>query len=182
VSSDRLCHLRVALPGIWLSLSSLERDHVTVVPPWYLVVLVAYWVIFVHRKETQWRSYEYSLSINKLLTGEERAQWPWSWSSIGRCSALRVCVRLEKNTQCGRLWPQYARMNWLIFSYLICLGSLDITDCIATGYSLDGWWVGVRVPVRVRSFSPCRPDLFWYPPSLLSNGYRRGGGGSFYRG
>jgi hypothetical protein len=44
---------------------------------------------------------------------------------------------------------------------------------IATGYGLDGQGIGFRVPVEARIFiSPCRPDRFWGPPSLLSNGYR----------
>jgi hypothetical protein len=43
---------------------------------------------------------------------------------------------------------------------------------IATGYGLDGWGGGVWVPVEARfSSSPRRPDRFWGPPSLLSNGY-----------
>jgi hypothetical protein len=44
---------------------------------------------------------------------------------------------------------------------------------IATGYGLDDWGVGVRVPVRLRIFSPPNcPDRLWSPPNLLSNGYR----------
>jgi hypothetical protein len=47
---------------------------------------------------------------------------------------------------------------------------------IVTGYGLDGWGVGVRVPLGSRIFiSPYRPDRFWGPPNLLSNVY----GGSF---
>jgi hypothetical protein len=43
---------------------------------------------------------------------------------------------------------------------------------IVAGYGLDDVGVGVRVPVGVRVFSsPHRPDWFWGPPSLLSNGY-----------
>jgi hypothetical protein len=44
---------------------------------------------------------------------------------------------------------------------------------IATGYELYGRRVGVRGPVGARIFS-CRrrPDRFWGPPSILSNGYR----------
>jgi hypothetical protein len=38
---------------------------------------------------------------------------------------------------------------------------------------LDDRGVGVRVPIGSRIFSsPRRPDRFWGPPSLLSNGYR----------
>jgi hypothetical protein len=44
---------------------------------------------------------------------------------------------------------------------------------IATGHGLDERGVGVRVPVGSRIFSsPRRPDRFWSPPNLLSNGYR----------
>jgi hypothetical protein len=44
---------------------------------------------------------------------------------------------------------------------------------IATGYGLEGRGVRFRVPVGARNFSsPRRPDRFWGPPSLLSNGYR----------
>jgi hypothetical protein len=51
--------------------------------------------------------------------------------------------------------------------------SRDSAVGIATGYGLDGRGVGIRVPVGARIFSsPRRPDGFWGPPSLLSNGYR----------
>jgi hypothetical protein len=44
---------------------------------------------------------------------------------------------------------------------------------IATGYGLDQRGNGVRVPGGPRFLSfPRRPDRFWYPSSLLSNGYR----------
>jgi hypothetical protein len=43
----------------------------------------------------------------------------------------------------------------------------------ATGYGLDSRVVGVRVPVGSKIASILRrPDRFWGPPSLLSNGYR----------
>jgi hypothetical protein len=45
---------------------------------------------------------------------------------------------------------------------------------IATDYGLDDRGVGVRVPVGARIFTtPCRPDWFWGPPSIVTNGYRR---------
>jgi hypothetical protein len=51
-------------------------------------------------------------------------------------------------------------------------GSRDSSVGIATGYGLDDRGVRVRVPVGVRIFSfTRRPDLFWGPPSLLSNRY-----------
>jgi hypothetical protein len=52
------------------------------------------------------------------------------------------------------------------------LASRDSTVGIATGYGLDGQGVGVQVPVGSRIFSsPRRPDRFWGPFNLLSNGY-----------
>jgi hypothetical protein len=51
--------------------------------------------------------------------------------------------------------------------------SPDVAVCIATGYGLDGQGNGVRVPVEVRFFNSARrPDQFWGPPNLPSNGYR----------
>jgi hypothetical protein len=51
--------------------------------------------------------------------------------------------------------------------------SRDTVVGIATGYGLDDREVGVRVPVRSRTFSsPCLPDRLWGPPNFLSNGYR----------
>jgi hypothetical protein len=45
--------------------------------------------------------------------------------------------------------------------------------CIATGYGMDDWRIGVRMPVGSRIISsPCRPPRLWCPHSLLSNGYR----------
>jgi hypothetical protein len=50
--------------------------------------------------------------------------------------------------------------------------SRDSAVGIATGYGLDGWGVGVRVPVGARMVtSPCRPDRLWVPLRLLSNVY-----------
>jgi hypothetical protein len=51
--------------------------------------------------------------------------------------------------------------------------SRDSAVAIATGYGLDEWEVGVRVPVGSRIFtSPRRPDRPWGPPNLLYNGCR----------
>jgi hypothetical protein len=54
-----------------------------------------------------------------------------------------------------------------------CVRSRDSVVGIATGYGLDDRGVGVLVPVGSRIFSsPRRPDRFWGPPNILSNGYR----------
>jgi hypothetical protein len=43
----------------------------------------------------------------------------------------------------------------------------------ATGYGLNDWGVGIRIPVGSRIVSsPRRSDRFWGPPNLCS-GYRR---------
>jgi hypothetical protein len=61
-----------------------------------------------------------------------------------------------------------------IYIYIyITEGSRDRVVGIATGYGLNDRGVGVRVPVGSKIFSsPRRPDRFWGPPNLLSNGYR----------
>jgi hypothetical protein len=60
-----------------------------------------------------------------------------------------------------------------IFNLFLFMGSRDSAVGIATGYGLDDWEVGVRVPVGYRIItSPCRPDRLWGPPNLLYNGYR----------
>jgi hypothetical protein len=52
------------------------------------------------------------------------------------------------------------------------MGSRDSVVGIATGYALEDRGFGVRVPVGSRIFSsPRRPDRFWGPRDLLSNGY-----------
>jgi hypothetical protein len=51
-------------------------------------------------------------------------------------------------------------------------GSRDSIVVIAPGYRLDDRGVGVRVLIGTRILSSPRQDLFWAPPSLLSNGYR----------
>jgi hypothetical protein len=56
---------------------------------------------------------------------------------------------------------------------LLTYKSRDSIVGIATGYGVDDRGVGVRVPVESRIFSSLRrPDRFWGPSNLLSNGYR----------
>jgi hypothetical protein len=51
------------------------------------------------------------------------------------------------------------------------MGSRDSSVGRVTGNGLDDREVEVRVPVGSRSFSSSRrPDRFWSPPRLLSNG------------
>jgi hypothetical protein len=51
------------------------------------------------------------------------------------------------------------------------LGRAEIGE-IESGYGMDDRGVGVQVPAGSRIFSsPRRPDRFWGPPNLLSNGF-----------
>jgi hypothetical protein len=64
-------------------------------------------------------------------------------------------------------WQAFPKFNIL----LTARESPDSIDRIATGYGLDGRRVGVRVQVRARFLSSLRrPDWFWGPLNLLSNG------------
>jgi hypothetical protein len=67
---------------------------------------------------------------------------------------------------------KYNNVN-IFADFRVCIRSRDSAVGMATGYGLDDG--GVRVPVPVESgifSSPCRPDPFCGPPSLLTNGYR----------
>jgi hypothetical protein len=75
----------------------------------------------------------------------------------------------------GKCWNRTSvRLRPLAFKYFPILhlsGSRGSVAGMATGYGLDYWGVGVRVPLGSRIFfSPRRPDRLWCPPSLLSNG------------
>jgi hypothetical protein len=58
-----------------------------------------------------------------------------------------------------------------IWILLLTCGIFHLVYLLATGRTTEE--VGVRVPVLSRILSsPRRPDRFWGPPNLLSNGYR----------
>jgi hypothetical protein len=66
-------------------------------------------------------------------------------------------------------------LKWLLYILVVhcSCGSRDSAVCIATGYGLDDWEVGVRVPVGLWIFtSLCCPDRLWGPPNILYNVYR----------
>jgi hypothetical protein len=73
----------------------------------------------------------------------------------------------------NKMKGNYAFLHKLLYISLYrYLVSQNSTVGIATGYGLDGWGVGVQVPVGARFFSsPRRQDQFWGPSSFLSNGY-----------
>jgi hypothetical protein len=73
---------------------------------------------------------------------------------------------IMQNTVIGRNYDISINANPdLNFTYHCVVG-------IATGYWLDNWEVGVRVPLGLKIFSsPCHPDWLWGPPTLLSKGY-----------
>jgi hypothetical protein len=86
--------------------------------------------------------------------------------------------RKEKNCIDKRKWFWKKLTFWgLLYTYLLLqfatpiAVSWDSVVGIATGYGLDDRGVGVRVSIGSRIFSsPRRPDRFWGPSSLLSNG------------
>jgi hypothetical protein len=64
-------------------------------------------------------------------------------------------------------------MKATIYKWQYLERSRDRPVGIATGYGLDDWGVGVRVPVGSRIIFSPRRQTGSGPPNLLSNGYRR---------
>jgi hypothetical protein len=93
------------------------------------------------------------------------------------CTLSRFTLHRESPLYSDR--PSFKSVfNICSVSATLCLAtyfvqSRDSVVGIATGYGLEDRGVGVRVPVGWRIFSSTRlSDVFWGPPSLLSNGYR----------
>jgi hypothetical protein len=96
--------------------------------------------------------------------------YSYIWRGLGERKA-RCFIRLEGSNEKYQCVRRCVARIWI--RYLPNVGSRERSVGIETGCGLDGRGVGVRVPVGSRIFSsPHRPDRFWGPPSLLSNGYR----------
>jgi hypothetical protein len=85
------------------------------------------------------------------------------------CGLLAVDPNMAKTlTVCDRSLLMIDLSKYVSYIFIM---SWDSAVGIATDYGLDGRGVGVRVLVGARIFySPRRPDRFWSPFSLLSNG------------
>jgi hypothetical protein len=97
--------------------------------------------------------------------------------NIARSSRLRsiwqalILILLVGGIYEIRRWDGFSFRNIRTSFHKYWFG--DSVVGITTGYGLDDWGVGVRVPVGSRIFSsPRLPDRLWGPPNLLSNGYR----------
>jgi hypothetical protein len=116
-----------------------------------------------------------------------RAVWHavprWTiWALLLLCdSSERLCTEMNNAVQeahsLTRGWSFSFNRRYQKFSQLQCIYDLwksrDRAVVTATGYGLDDWGVGVRVPVGSWIFSsPDRPDRLWGPSNLLPNGYR----------
>jgi hypothetical protein len=90
---------------------------------------------------------------------------------------MSLNIPVNKVTTCVQQGPFHVVHNLpkqtsTILPLSLCR-SRDSAVGIATVYGLDDRGVGIRVPVGSRIFSTLRrPDRFWGPLSLLSNGYR----------
>jgi hypothetical protein len=117
------------------------------------------------------------LDVIILLFGEEK-----NWCDSSLCNFLHrpiICFFLDPNIILSQIYilpvgfhVSHPCMTELKDYYLL-LGSRDSAVGMATGYGLDSRGARVRVPVGARFFfSQRRPDRFWGPRSLLSNGCR----------
>jgi hypothetical protein len=102
-------------------------------------------------------------------------EWTFSRNSAIGCEWKSVRYRQFNHTFNPWNFVSHFTSNSTEFKFvavLACTVSRDSAACIATGYGLDEWEVGVRVPVGSRIFtSPCCPGRLWGPPNLLYNGY-----------
>jgi hypothetical protein len=81
-----------------------------------------------------------------------------------------TCLTRIKNDKSFKIFMSLTTVYWTSFTNKSQGSSVGIT----TGYGLDDRGSGGSIPGEVWEFfsSPSRPDRFWSPPSLLSNGYR----------
>jgi hypothetical protein len=154
--------------------STLDRRTVRLIPGWRNTTYIHRWTHRKHRFCCQ-----VCVVIGPVPSNEKYLLRRWFFCRV------RVFRALPRNGSTFHSTPHTTAMrtsipakvmiiNWLKFPLLIySVVSRDSAVGIATGYGLDDWEVGVRVPVGSRIItSPCRPDMLWGPPNLLYNGYR----------
>jgi hypothetical protein len=97
----------------------------------------------------------------------------WTWTSF-RQSHCGLYPRMAATTTTTKYVSDlFQDINITFDIYYLWNRSRGSAVGIATGYGLDDWGVGVRVPVGSRiSTSPNRPDRLCGSPNLLSNAYR----------
>jgi hypothetical protein len=85
-----------------------------------------------------------------------------SWTGDG----IRHSPCCEISNSMKNFLPPHRKLNVVL---PISIWSQDSSIGIATGYRLDDWGFGVRVPVESRIFSSShRPDRLWGPSNFLS--------------
>jgi hypothetical protein len=149
------------------------------------------WTVYFHRI---YLLNIYSVNPVAIATGYEQEGWG-SIPGRGRRFSLLYSIQTESGAypasysmSTGVLSPEVKRpgteadhfspcsveiKNGGFITPLLLYRSQSSVVGIATGYGLDDWGAGVRVPVGSRIFSTSRrPDRLWGPPNLLSNGYR----------
>jgi hypothetical protein len=101
--------------------------------------------------------------------GWERDIWlPWRNAASLQDSYFGSCVQKLRSLYRPRGFLVYLPTFFTALSYHL---SRDSAVGIATGYGLDDWEVGFRVPVGSRIFtSLCCPDRLWGPPNTMGTG------------
>jgi hypothetical protein len=137
-------------------------------------------VLLLQRSALMYSSYFVNTSVSMEFHGP-LCDWSCSYAAhkqnkrLPQCShvfALKCTASSLRGYVCVCTGSLTVLLYFFPFAHLSVM-SRDNVVGIATGYGLEDWGVGVRVPVGSRIFfSSCLPDGLWGPPSLLSNGYR----------
>jgi hypothetical protein len=89
------------------------------------------------------------------------------WESICTDYFISCCIIITAGAAISLIMFSHHASQTINSKIFIVSGSWDIIVGIATGYQLDDWRVGVRVPVRARIFSSsCLPNRLRGAPRL----------------
>jgi hypothetical protein len=114
-----------------------------------------------------WRIY-YLLIVDVCFDGSLTTMKTDSYD-VDMCVIFQVLHGAQNGQNCSN--PSPSNLEMFPSKPYISIGIAQSVQRLATSWATEGT-DGVRVPVGSRIISsPRRPDRFWGPPDLLSNGY-----------